>query len=216
MSNVKHIYLVRHAQSRTNETGVLEGEDTPLTGRGVQEAQAVAERFRNLPIELLVSSPYIRAHETAKHIGIVTKAPIEVFENAKERGLPSSLLGKHRDDPAVQLAMSSFKYDWTHDSNIDEGEPFVSLLERAQNLIAFLEKKEEKCITVVSHGFFIEFFTAYQLLGDYLTPDLFANSILKKVKSLNTAVTYFQIQEDDHWLLYSWNDLAHLEQFTTK
>ena len=206
----KHIYLVRHAQSRTNETGILEGEDTPLSELGVRQAEALAQRFSQAPVELIVSSPYIRASDTANHIGIATKAPIETFEDAKERKLPETVLGKHRDDPTVKQAMSNFQHDWMHDSKRDQGESFESILTRARRVATFLEQREESCIVVVSHGFFIEFFTAYHVLGEYLTPDLFANTILKNVKSSNTAITYFRLTDESKWTLYAWNDSAHL------
>ena len=135
MSDEKHIYLVRHGRSRSNETGIREGNESPLTEIGREQVEFVAKRFQNIPIEVVLSSPYKRAHDTGKRIAEVSNVPFELVASAHERELPKELLGKHREDPLVQEAVAKFEYSWVHDARVDEGEHF-------EDIKGFLEHKK--------------------------------------------------------------------------
>lgn len=205
----KHIYLVRHGRSRANETGIREGSDSPLTVEGETQAQFVAERFKSMPIEVVLSSTYKRALDTGEKIARATGVRLETLSMAHERELPEDLHGKHRNDPVVREAVAKFEYSWIHDSFLDKGEHFIDIRERVISLTDLLESRRETHIAVTSHGFFLKFFTAHHLLGDYLTPDLFVNSIMTTMRTTNTGITYFVV-EDGKWTLSVWNDSAHL------
>ncbi|PCH92219.1 hypothetical protein COB80_00270 [Candidatus Kaiserbacteria bacterium] len=216
MTSLKHIYLVRHGRSRANETGIREGKDSPLTEEGVRQAEFVAERFKSIPIEIVLSSHYKRAHDTAEKIATVNNVPIEIVDMAHERELPAEIEGKHRDDPLVHEAVAKFEYSWIHNSHIDDGEHFEDMKERARKLTEVLEARPEKHIVVATHGFFMKFFVSYHLLGEYFTPDLFVNSIMHTMFSANTGITYMFLDEKDKWTLSSWNDHAHLGELNSK
>lgn len=81
----ERLYLVRHGQSQGNvardaadEAGLHEIDidvrdvDVPLSGRGVRQAQAAGRWFASLPRaerpEVVLSSPYVRAKQTAEII----------------------------------------------------------------------------------------------------------------------------------------------------
>jgi broad specificity phosphatase PhoE len=77
-----NVYLVRHAQSEENaldlrsrmsrtDFGALLGRsaESALTPLGQQQAQAVADRLAQQPIERLYCSPFLRARATAEVIG---------------------------------------------------------------------------------------------------------------------------------------------------
>lgn len=206
----KHIYLVRHGQSNANLTGIREGGESPLTEKGEEQAIFVAERFKTIPIDLVLSSHYKRAYDTGKRIATASKVPLEVVQMAHERELPERLHGKHRDDPEVLKALAEFEYSWIHDSKLDEGEHFNDILERVKTLTKLIEERPEQRIAVASHGFFTKFFVCYHILGDYFTPDLFINSVMHSMRSSNTGITYFTVDEKKVWTLSSWNDYAHL------
>ena len=209
MSEVKHIYLVRHGRSRANETGIREGDTSPLTETGEEQATSAAERFKNMPIEVVLTSPYKRAHDTGKKIAEAAKVPLEIIPIAHERELPADLHGKHREDPMVKESVAKFEYSWIRDANVDDGEHFNDIRERVVKLTEILENRKEEHVVVTSHGFFLKFFVAHHLLGDYLTPDLFVNSIMTTMRTTNTGITYF-VLEGGTWTLSSWNDSAHL------
>jgi len=67
---VTTVLLVRHGRTKANATAVLAGW-TPAVGldeRGQEQAQALAERLRPVPVAAIVSSPLDRCLETAAAI----------------------------------------------------------------------------------------------------------------------------------------------------
>jgi broad specificity phosphatase PhoE len=64
------LYLVRHGESDIPHDTVQ--SDYPLSALGREQALRVAERFRGLAIDHLISTPYKRTLETARAIAEAT------------------------------------------------------------------------------------------------------------------------------------------------
>ncbi len=63
------IFLVRHGETEWNRIGRFQGiSDIPLNKKGKAQAQALAQALKDEPIDVVYSSPLIRAKETAKTI----------------------------------------------------------------------------------------------------------------------------------------------------
>lgn len=59
------ILLVRHGETELNERGLLQGwRDSPLTARGIQQAQALRDRLKEEPFTHAVTSDLGRAKQT--------------------------------------------------------------------------------------------------------------------------------------------------------
>ena len=60
------ILLIRHAHSVANERAILAGRSAGvvLTSKGAEQAEALALRFRDVPINKILSSPLERCHLT--------------------------------------------------------------------------------------------------------------------------------------------------------
>jgi phosphohistidine phosphatase len=68
------LYLLRHAIAVPRGTpGYPQDAQRPLTEEGHAQARQVAEGLRRLriPVELIVTSPYVRAAQTAEHVARV-------------------------------------------------------------------------------------------------------------------------------------------------
>ena len=76
------LILVRHGRTAANAGGLLQGRrDLPLDELGEQQAAAVAASLAARPdIERIVTSPLLRARQTAEAISAATGAPITVDE----------------------------------------------------------------------------------------------------------------------------------------
>lgn len=71
--------LLRHAATAWNQAKRIQGRsDLPLCEQGRAEAAAWEERLRHLPWDRLVSSPLVRARETADRINQTLKLPLEI------------------------------------------------------------------------------------------------------------------------------------------
>jgi broad specificity phosphatase PhoE len=76
------LILTRHGQAAAGEV-MLGGQlDVPLTADGLREAEALANRLAGVRIDRIVSSPMLRAVETAQ--AIATGRPVEVDERLRE------------------------------------------------------------------------------------------------------------------------------------
>ncbi len=214
----KYIYLVRHGKSRANETGVREDNPhaVPLTEEGRRQAKIVAERFKTIPIELVMTSPYIRAHDTADEISRVNNVPVEIIEHAHERIFPvGETANKPLTDPAVQKIYRELDTRWRTGVAVDGGEGFYEVLERVKKTSEILAARSETHIALATHGLFTKLFVGYHLLHEHLTPELFMESIMFRMRSENTGITFFEITEEGKWTLLAWNDYAHLGELKT-
>jgi broad specificity phosphatase PhoE len=64
-TRAKVVYFVRHGQSEDNVAPVFQSPDSPLSAVGRQQAERIAARVAKLSFDVLLASPYRRAHETA-------------------------------------------------------------------------------------------------------------------------------------------------------
>jgi broad specificity phosphatase PhoE len=82
-----HVILARHGQTEWNRHKMLMGRtDEPLTEEGFNQAEALAERLKDFGITTVVSSPMLRAKQTAETVGNrLGIAPIKVHQELRER-----------------------------------------------------------------------------------------------------------------------------------
>ena len=74
---MKTLYLVRHAKSSWEEPGVSDA-DRPLIPKGVKKTGLIVDflRKRGTTVDLMISSPAVRAYETAKIIAAGLDYPL--------------------------------------------------------------------------------------------------------------------------------------------
>src|SRR3989344_1714891 len=104
---MKTVYFVRHGQSEGNVGSVFQHADSPLTAKGIKQAEFIAERCTRLPIDVIISSTQPRAADTAQIISEKTKHEVELSDLFRERKKPSSLEDKPLDDAGAQKIISS-------------------------------------------------------------------------------------------------------------
>lgn len=63
------VYLVRHAEAEGNQYRRIHGwYDSPLTRRGLAQAEAVGQRFRDIPLDAVYTSDLRRTRQTAQAV----------------------------------------------------------------------------------------------------------------------------------------------------
>lgn len=76
------IYFLRHGQSEANLKGLFAGqrEDSPLTAKGFEQAEAAAEGLKPLHIDRIISSPLRRTRQTAEEVAKVINFDLNKIE----------------------------------------------------------------------------------------------------------------------------------------
>ena len=210
---MKTIYFVRHAESEGNAGTHYQEGVTPLSVLGKAQAQALADRTKKLPVEVIVSSTMVRAMETTKAIAMSLDVPIEYSDIFIERRRPSEQINQLKtsnevieaEDAIIQNSgISGYRYS-------DE-ENFDDLKVRAKLALDYLEAHPTQNILVVTHGVFLRVLLTFGIFGGEVTEREY-KGILSGFTSSNTGVTVMKYDESrtDHpWTLLTWNDYAHL------
>ncbi|WP_164102994.1 histidine phosphatase family protein [Candidatus Laterigemmans baculatus] len=82
-----HLYLIRHAESENNARAEHERvEDPAITPRGVRQAEQLAAWLANFEFDLLLTSPFRRALQTAQPIATQSRRAVQVWCDIYERG----------------------------------------------------------------------------------------------------------------------------------
>ncbi len=206
-----NVYFVRHGQSEGNLNGLHQGPEVPLSQEGRQQAKILAKRLKNIPIDIIYASPFIRAKQTAEIISKELNLPIEYWEGLKERKRPTELEGLHIDDPKAieiknQLAENWLREDWKY----SDEETYKELIDRANLVVNHLLKKHKnQNVLCVSHGTIVKAIVGSMIFGERLTlPTL--GSLNHHLWIDNTGITHCEYTEKYGWGLLTWNDTTHL------
>lgn len=123
MSEVFHLYLIRHGQSANNALPESERvEDPGLTTIGVEQARRLADRFRDEPITHLLTSGFLRAVETMLPLSQAVDPNPEIWTDLHEVGgcFAGYEYGKLEGRPGMNRQTLSDRYpDYTLPDDID-------------------------------------------------------------------------------------------------
>ncbi len=151
------IYLARHGQDEDNLNGVLNGHrNQKLTDLGRQQATITAEHIKQqgLSFDYVYSSPLDRAYTTAQIITEINNLPEpEKLDLLIERDF-GVMEGKSVKDIETLCAPDIIKTDTVIYFLKPEGaETFYDLLDRASDIIHFIESKHNnQSVLLVTHG----------------------------------------------------------------
>ncbi len=96
------VYLVRHGESEANALGILTDslEGYPLTAKGVEEVKAMSLQLSNFRFDRIVSSPVLRARQSAAIISDALNKPIEIDARIRESSMGGYNNRKYFELPA--------------------------------------------------------------------------------------------------------------------
>lgn len=79
------IYLVRHCEAEGNVQRVFQGRiDREISENGARQLDCLSQRFRNVHLDAIYSSPLIRARKTAEALNRGKHLPIRFDDRLKE------------------------------------------------------------------------------------------------------------------------------------
>ena len=147
------LYLVRHGESVCNVRRMLYGRtDCALTELGCQQAREVGDKLRSEHIERCVSSPLIRASETARLALWDRDVPIELSD-----GLMEQDMGEWENQPFDDMLqsdpelMNAMLRDWTRVVP-PGGESYFELRDRVGAVLSDVIERDEDTLLVAHNG----------------------------------------------------------------
>src|SRR5262245_41649040 len=79
------LFLIRHGETPSNAARVVQMPDTPLSPRGIAQAERLARRLAGEGAALIVTSDYARALMTAERLQAATGAALVIEPGLQER-----------------------------------------------------------------------------------------------------------------------------------
>jgi probable phosphoglycerate mutase len=147
------IVFARHGQTAPNRDGLVLGRADPeLTEEGHRQAELLAATLAAEPVTAVVTSPLVRARQTAEAVGAACGVPVTTDERLLEIDW-----GTWEGRPAGSLAVADVDRRRAEDSTerrkadpvAPEGESLDSLSRRVESFC--LETLEDGLVVAVSH-----------------------------------------------------------------
>jgi len=148
------LYLVRHGETDWNREQRLQGtRDIPLNEAGVAQAHELADYFSTLAITCVISSPLVRASETAAILADACACPIRVEARLREidhgswSGLTLPDIGSRFPELVAREQLRPEAFD------VSGGERLPDVYRRVTGVLAdLLSQHEREHVLVVGHG----------------------------------------------------------------
>ena len=159
------IYLIRHAEAEGNLYRRIQGHwNGQVTPRGQKQIDALAERFRNVPIDAVYSSDLQRTKDTAGAILKYHDLQLETTPRLREANLG---VWEGRPWGDVEYESPEQMYYFNHDPakwDIPQCEHFPEVQARMRSVLAEIASRHDgQTVAVVSHGVAIRSFLASAL-----------------------------------------------------
>jgi 2,3-bisphosphoglycerate-dependent phosphoglycerate mutase len=140
------IFVVRHGETDLNAARVVQLPETPLSVRGLAQAERVAQRLAHAGIVRILSSDLTRADMTAARIAAATSLPVEHDPLLRERDF-----GAIRGTPYAQLGYDIFAPDYVPPEGESWGE-FRTRVAAAWERVVRSAAATPGHLAVVTHG----------------------------------------------------------------
>jgi broad specificity phosphatase PhoE len=198
------LIAIRHGETEWNAQGREMGQlDSPLTARGVEQAQAIAHRLRRVQFSVLYTSDLGRSLQTAHIIAASCGKEVTVDVGLRERhmgifqGLTVSEMREKFPQERQDYERIGFEYV------IPGGESARQRLERSVRVLtAIAGRHPTETVVAVTHGGFLMGFFEF-VLG--IPP---GNGW--RFKRYNGNYSAFE-WSDGRWVMETWNDISHLD-----
>lgn len=138
------IYIVRHGQVPHNALHKYNTADEDLTQIGIEQANELREKIKDMEFDIVISSPLLRAKHTAK----IISENREIFydDRIKERSC-GSLSGQ-------PLEVTNREEYWNYYTTIQYGtsENIQEFFKRIYGFLDDLKNKEYENVLIVAHS----------------------------------------------------------------
>lgn len=199
----KNIYLIRHGQTDYNIKGIVQGRgiNSNLNAKGIQQANAFFEFYKDVPFDVIYTSTLVRTTQT---IAPFLAKGIPVEQNIALDEIDWGIYEGVEHDHVVSSNYTAILKRWAAgDLNhaIQGGETPLVLQDRQKPFLKVLQSCEAQNILVCSHGRAIR-----SLLCLFLNRPL---NEMDKFPHDNTCLYLLKMYDNNFELVKS-NDLSHI------
>lgn len=153
----RRFYFVRHGETLLNEQHIRQGVEGSLSEKGKKQAAQIGAYLAPHSIDLIISSSYDRARETAEIIKTFVHARVVTSPLLVERKSPSEIVGKPSHDPEVHRITDTIDLAYHDDDyRFSDEENFVELHARATKCLALLARQGASDTVIVTHHVFLK------------------------------------------------------------
>ena len=174
------IYFVRHAKpDYTNHNDM----ERPLTVKGKEDSKLVTDYLSDKEIDVVLSSPYLRAIDTVKDFADSFGYVITTVDDFRERKI---------DDVWIEDFNQFTKQQWSDfDYKLSDGECLREVqIRNVEALKRVIKEYEGKNIVVGSHG------TALSTIINYFNPS-FGYEDFQRIRTIMPWIVKFTFQEEE-------------------
>ena len=140
------LYFVRHGQTNSNAQAVnqpITGNDEPLNELGIQQASELAEQLKNEEFDIIISSPFKRAVQTAEIVNKYHGLAIDVNNTWREI----------QTNGYVDINTWNDLFDFDKNASTENTEPLTDFFKRIyEALDELVAKHRDETVLIVSHG----------------------------------------------------------------
>jgi broad specificity phosphatase PhoE len=213
LKDKKMVYIIRHGQSEDNLRSVFQRPEAPLTKLGIEQAKLIANRLSDTGLDVILSSPYQRAYQTAKIIGKKINKSVYVKDFLKEIVSPKNIQGKEYTDQIASTKWRKWEKTLTREGiKFEDGENYQEQIQRADQILDYLKNLPFSKIALVSHGYIIRSLIFRAVLDKSLNPEIL-QKIQYHIKSENTGISILfyanDFEQDYSFRLLTYNDHSH-------
>jgi alpha-ribazole phosphatase len=151
-----NLYVMRHGRTNYNDLGLCNDDpnaDVHLNAIGKQQAQAAAERLRDIVLDRIIVSPLPRTRQTAEIVNQYHHVPIDVHPDIAD--IRSGFDGK-----TVKEYFATIAHDPLN-TCVNGGESLLDHKQRVLGFIRWLQGQPQENILVVAHEETLRVFVAY-------------------------------------------------------
>lgn len=145
------IYIVRHGETKANVDGYLQGwSDDPLNENGIKLAEITGQKMKGIKFDYCISSPLIRARETAEIIlrESGNAIPIRTDDKIKEINF-----GEYERKSIKASEVELFFPDPFRCPQFPNGENVRMVMRRTQEFLnELMTRDDDKTYLIATHG----------------------------------------------------------------
>ncbi|MBQ9933598.1 MAG: histidine phosphatase family protein, partial [Ruminiclostridium sp.] len=200
------IYLIRHAEAEGNLYRRMHGHyNSLITDNGYRQIQALAQRFRDIPIDAVYSSDLFRTMTTARAICDTKGLPLVTRPDLREIHMGD---WEDRTFAAIAMVEPEMMGYFSQSSPLyraPNGESFQEVRDRGSAAILDIAARHEgQTVAIFAHGTLIRnSLAAFQGIGP--------EGMHKMKHSDNTAVAYLEVENGKANVIFA-DDNSHLSE----